>query len=165
MRKEFPIWPRARPGIGLADPYRFVQRWVSLASASFLINARPEERMSGEVRGAHEAVASSPPMSRDGRGSSWPRLSGVRVALIDDNVDTRVMVAESPQHCGAIVTMYEAGETALGALLESVPDVLICDLCMPSLDGLELMLQLRGRSTDHGGRVPLDRDHRVPRGL
>jgi CheY-like chemotaxis protein len=84
----------------------------------------------------------------------WPDLSGIHVVLIEDNVDTRIMVGETLQHCDAIVTTYESAEKAIDDLTEIVPNVLICDLSMPGLDGLEFMLRLRARRPEHGGGVP-----------
>jgi CheY-like chemotaxis protein len=87
-------------------------------------------------------------------GDRWPDLTGAHVLLIEDNDDTRIMVGETLQHCGAFVTTYRSADEALAHLTEFVPSVLICDLSMPGVDGLEFMLRLRARRPEHGGRIP-----------
>ena len=83
----------------------------------------------------------------------WPDLTGIHVVLVEDNDDTRVMVKETLQHCGALVATYSSADDALAQLSEVVPNVLVCDLSMPGLDGLEFLLRLRARPAEHGGRV------------
>ena len=52
------------------------------------------------------------------------------------------------------MTTYQSAEVALADVSASVPNVVVCDLSMPSLDGLAFMLRLRARSAAQGGRVP-----------
>src|SRR4051812_12698130 len=83
-------------------------------------------------------VASTrPPMS------PWPDLSGVHAFLIEDNEDTRAMVTQTLQHCGAVVTVYESADAAMADLGEFVPTIFICDLSMPHLNGLDFMRAMR----------------------
>ena len=107
--------------------------------------------MEEDARPLDEAATVRP---GDAQSRYWPDLSGIHVMLIEDNVDTRVMVGETLQFCGAIVTTYESAAKAMNYLSEIVPHVLICDLSMPGLDGLEFMLRLRPRRPEHGGSVP-----------
>jgi CheY-like chemotaxis protein len=84
----------------------------------------------------------------------WPDLKGVHIMLVEDNVDTRVMVDEVLRHCGAVVTTYASAETALAHLTEFMPTVFICDLSMPGVDGMQFMKRIRALAPRRGGNTP-----------
>jgi response regulator RpfG family c-di-GMP phosphodiesterase len=65
----------------------------------------------------------------------WPNLSGIHAFVIDDNEDTRLVLAETLEHCGAVVTAYASADACIADLGEVVPTVFVCDLSMPNLDG------------------------------
>jgi CheY-like chemotaxis protein len=84
----------------------------------------------------------------------WPNLTGVHVFLIEDNEDTRALVGETLEHCGAVVSVYSSADAAIADLSEFVPMIFICDLSMPGLDGLQFLRRIRELSPERGGRVP-----------
>jgi CheY-like chemotaxis protein len=86
--------------------------------------------------------------------TAWPDLAGVHVFLIEDNSDTRTMVSEVLIHCGAMVTVYQSADQAMADLGEFVPNVFICDLSMPGLDGLNFMRRMRTLPPERGSRIP-----------
>jgi CheY-like chemotaxis protein len=83
-----------------------------------------------------------PTLARAPAASPWPDLAGVHAFLVEDNEDTRVMVSQTLQHCGAVVTVYESADAA------------IADLSMPRLNGLEFMRAIRRLPPGRGGTVP-----------
>jgi len=76
------------------------------------------------------------------------------VFVIDDNEDTRQMLTETLEHCGAVVTAYASADACIADLGEVVPSVFVCDLSMPNLDGLQFMRCIRQLSSERGGHVP-----------
>jgi CheY-like chemotaxis protein len=74
-----------------------------------------------------------------------PSLDGVRVLVVDDEADTRRMVAAVLQVYGAQVTLALSASDALGILQHQEFDVLISDLGMDVQDGLSLMREVRSR--------------------
>jgi len=88
------------------------------------------------------------------RGFAWPDLTGVHAFLIEDNEDTRVLVGDTLEHCGAVVSVYSSADAAMADLPEFVPSLFICDLSMPGLDGLQFMRRMRELSPERGGEVP-----------
>jgi two-component system, OmpR family, response regulator ChvI len=68
------------------------------------------------------------------------------IALIDDdrNILTSVSIALRAE--GFLTRVYADGEAGLKALLENPPDLAVCDIKMPRLDGLELLRRLREKS-------------------
>jgi len=65
--------------------------------------------------------------------------------LVDDDRELCAMLAEYLSHEGYSVDSVHSAEAALQALEQSVPDLLVLDIMMPGMSGLELLQQLRPR--------------------
>lgn len=85
---------------------------------------------------------------------AWPDLKGIHAFLIEDNEDTRALVSETLQHCGAVVSAYTSADAAIADLAEFFPTIFICDLSMPGLDGLQFLRRMRQIPAERGGQVP-----------
>lgn len=83
-----------------------------------------------------------------------PRLSGVRVLVVDDDPDARELLSLMLQESQAIVETAASAQEALSSILRSRPHVLISDIGMPNEDGYELIRRIRGLTIDQGGRIP-----------
>ena len=81
-------------------------------------------------------------------------LSGVRALVVDDDGDTRDLLAEVLRSRGVVVTAAASVEEGLQALDREVPDILLSDIAMPDHDGFDLIRRVRERSAERGGRVP-----------
>jgi CheY-like chemotaxis protein len=81
-------------------------------------------------------------------------LHGVRVLVVDDESDTRELIARVLGECNADVMKASSAEQALAAFDQQPPDVMISDIGMPDVDGYELLKRVRARGTQHGGRTP-----------
>jgi two-component system, OmpR family, response regulator ChvI len=68
------------------------------------------------------------------------------IALIDDDRNILTSVSIALQAEGFATRVYADGETALRAILDNPPDLAVCDIKMPRLDGLELLRRLRETS-------------------
>ncbi len=79
-------------------------------------------------------------------------LSGLRVLVVDDEPDTRDVLAATLQESGALVTAVASVAEAFCALEGFAPDVLVSDIGMPEQDGYALIRQLR--ATDPGKQIP-----------
>jgi len=66
-----------------------------------------------------------------------------RVLVVDDEADARTAVAELLAHDGFEVEMAGDAFKAFGKLETFEPDVVVSDLRMPGMDGLELLERLR----------------------
>jgi CheY-like chemotaxis protein len=82
-------------------------------------------------------------------------LSGICVLVIDDDDDARATMAATLHHAGATMTSAAAGDHALDDLTQFLPDVIVCDICMPRLDGVTFIARLRERAREQGGHVPV----------
>jgi CheY-like chemotaxis protein len=87
--------------------------------------------------------------------TTLPDLSDVCVLVIDDDDDARATMAATLHYAGATMTSAAAGDHALDDLTQFLPDVIVCDLRMPRLDGAAFIAHLRARAVEHGGRIPV----------
>ena len=84
-----------------------------------------------------------------------PDLEGICVLVVDDNDDARATIAATLHFAGATMTSAAAGDHALDDLTQYRPDVIICDLRMPRVDGLTFVRRLRARAREEGGDIPV----------
>ncbi len=80
------------------------------------------------------------------------RLDGIKVLAIDDEDDALSLMREILEAAGAQVWTASSAACALELLAQSLPHVIIADIGMPAMDGLEFMRELRR------GRVPSARE-------
>ncbi len=69
----------------------------------------------------------------------------VRVLVVDDEPALRKSLARILGGKGFVVTTAEDGQAGLETLEKGLPDVLLCDLLMPRMTGLELLQQAKER--------------------
>lgn len=71
-----------------------------------------------------------------------------RLLLVDDDPSVRRSLGETLSDEGFDVRTAESAEQALSGLKDPVPDVVLTDVRMPGLDGVELLELLRERAPD-----------------
>ncbi|GAB4237859.1 MAG: sigma-54 dependent transcriptional regulator [Acidobacteriota bacterium] len=77
-----------------------------------------------------------------------PTERAVRVLLADDDRNHLRVVASQLESQGFVVIPCESGEEALSSLAEAAPDVLVTDLRMPGLGGLDLLEEVKRRAPE-----------------
>jgi PAS domain S-box-containing protein len=84
---------------------------------------------------------------------STDRLDGLNILIVDDEPDTRELLRQGLEYCGAVVRVTGSAAEALAALANEVPDIVISDIGMPGVDGYDLIRQIRSLQTEQGRRV------------
>ena len=64
--------------------------------------------------------------------------------MVDDEPDQRFLLRRTFERAGHEVTDATDGAAALRAVRESAPDLVVTDMMMPVMDGVELIRCLRG---------------------
>jgi PAS domain S-box-containing protein len=77
--------------------------------------------------------------------SGRPRLERQSVLVIEDNADTRDVLKLMLEVEGATVQTAEGGEDGLRAAERMRPDVVLCDIGLPDIDGFEVARRIRAR--------------------
>ncbi|SEH89101.1 PAS domain S-box-containing protein [Mycolicibacterium rutilum] len=94
-----------------------------------------------------EEAFDAPPVAPASRASAASAVFGAgatpRVLIADDNSDMREYVARLLRNDGYLVDAVTDGQSALDAIRADTPDMVVSDVMMPRLDGLQLVAALR----------------------
>ncbi len=82
-------------------------------------------------------------------------LSGLRVLVVDDHVDTLDMMRVALEMCGAAVVVSNSAREGLQAVVRYGPDIVLSDLAMPQEDGFWLVDQVRSLQGGATGELPV----------
>ena len=77
----------------------------------------------------------------------------MRAFVVEDDPDFRELVREVLERAGWTVDVADDGIAALSRIRRVIPDLIILDLMMPNLDGVEVLKLLR--STEVGRQIPV----------
>jgi signal transduction histidine kinase len=72
-----------------------------------------------------------------------PRLDGIRVLAVDDEPDSLGLLRTVLENAGASVRTAQSGTEAIEVLRTQQPDVLVADIGMPGMDGLQMIRAIR----------------------
>ncbi|HEU4794505.1 MAG TPA: ATP-binding protein [Pyrinomonadaceae bacterium] len=86
--------------------------------------------------------------------SEFRSLDGLRVLLVDDEVETREIISTVVQRTGAEVKSCTSAREALTELVEWRPDVILSDIGMPDEDGYSFINRVRSLPQHEGGETP-----------
>ena len=101
------------------------------------------------------AIPAAAPLPETAPAEAMVRdLSGLSVLVVDDDRDARELIARILGDCHASVRIAPSAREAFAMLREQPPDLLISDLGMPEVDGLELLTWVRQLPRDAGGLTP-----------
>ncbi|MDQ3186852.1 MAG: ATP-binding protein [Pseudomonadota bacterium] len=81
-------------------------------------------------------------------------LSGVKVLVLDDELDARELIKQILSRCQAIVTTATTASEGLELLATEKPDVIISDIGMPEKNGYQFIREVRILPAESGGRTP-----------
>jgi PAS domain S-box-containing protein len=82
--------------------------------------------------------------------SSLP-LAGIRILAVDDEPDSLEMLRFTLEEFGGVVESVTTATTVLELLPQFQPDILLCDIAMPEINGYELLQKIRQLDT---GQMP-----------
>ena len=83
-----------------------------------------------------------------------PEVSGLKILVVDDDADTCEMIRTVLARCGGVVDTATNAEIAFEIFRTKAPQIMICDIGMPEVDGYELVRRIREFERQGGKRVP-----------
>ncbi len=93
-------------------------------------------------------IANKPIVKKDAAPKkSYPDLKELcpKILLVDDNKVNRMVASEILKKAGAVITSCDSGEKALAEVAKNAFDIILMDIQMPEMDGLETTSILKER--------------------
>jgi PAS domain S-box-containing protein len=128
-------------GLGLAIVRHLVELHAGTVGAT---SAGPGQGASFSVRLPIKDSKAAIAGDELGRTAARPlQLEGVSILVVDDEADSREVLAELLRQYGAQTRTAGSAEEALSEIAHRAPQVLLSDIGMPSVDGFELVRRVR----------------------
>jgi DNA-binding NarL/FixJ family response regulator len=86
-----------------------------------------------------EGAAAFPTAGFPFHGVMAGRAAKMKILCIDDELETTALIAEDLNERGFDVVIAHDGREGLAAILRQPPDLVLCDISMPSISGFELL--------------------------
>ena len=138
---------REGTGVGLA----LVRRLCALMDGTVTAANRPTGGASFRVQLRLATTALSPVATAPSPAPN-SLASRRRILVVEDNAAARELLAEALHAAGHEVELAPTGQAALAAFAARAPDLVILDLHLPDIDGLEVARRLRAAAAP--GRGP-----------
>ena len=81
-------------------------------------------------------------------------LAGLRVVVVDDDGASLMAITAMLGSWGADIRACGSGAEAVRAIAQESPDLVLCDLYMPEMDGFDVMKRVRELPPGRGGQTP-----------
>jgi CheY-like chemotaxis protein len=81
-------------------------------------------------------------------------LKGCSIMLLEDHADSRELLIQTLQNCGADVTAFGVASDAFAALDRVRPTVIVADIALPDEDGYSFIRRVRAHSTPAIQAIP-----------
>ena len=83
------------------------------------------------------------------------RLEGIDTVAIDDDPDALEIVSSALAAAGARVRAFASPQEAVDDIRRAVPQVVLCDLAMPVMDGFGVLARIRRLDAERGTNTPV----------
>ena len=138
-------------GLGLTISSRLVE----MMGGKIWLDTQQDKGSTFGFTAVFDAVKDTPASLDAGRPVKTVSLPPLRVLLAEDNLVNRMLTARILEHDGHRLIAVHDGEQALQLLADEDFDVVLMDLEMPELNGLDATRMIREREKGSDKRVPI----------
>lgn len=92
--------------------------------------------------------------SKEFNDSEQVTLTGVKILIVDDELDARELIKCVLEDASANVITAGSAHDAFNLITQQAPDILISDIGMPDEDGYEFIRKIRTLPSEKGGKIP-----------
>ena len=139
-------------GLGLA----ICKRLVDLQGGNIWVNSEPDKGSVFTFSIEYSVPAAEPKAAEPGGASdSMKGLTGKRILVAEDNKINFFVANKFLESWGVIVTHVENGALALEEIRRQEFDLILMDLHMPVMDGIEATRIIRGSSDRKISQIPI----------
>jgi len=107
------------------------------------------------AQGAVAPLLAEAGRARPGQGAAEKSERALQVLLVEDNPVNRMLAERVLKKAGYRVTAADSGVAALSALEQDRFDMVLMDVQMPGMDGIETTLKVREREQTNGEHMPI----------
>jgi two-component system CheB/CheR fusion protein len=123
-------------GVGLT----LVRTLVRLHGGEIKLQSQEGKGSEFEIR---FPICKAPLSSSDEAVDGKPNLAGLRVLLVEDHADIRIVTGRLLKAVGCEVTQAEDGSSGLEAVSRHKPDVALIDIGLPDINGYDVARRIR----------------------
>jgi signal transduction histidine kinase len=133
-------------GIGLALARRLAAMHGGTLTASSAGDAQGTT-VTLRIPAMPAGIVASTALRETGDGVMRDRMPQLKIVLIEDNEDVGDTLVEWLQELGHHVSIARTGEQGLQLVRETAPKVVLCDLGLPGIDGVDVCRSIRSAAS------------------
>ncbi len=130
-------------------------RWRALGITTYLVKPVMPSDLHGAVLSALGVEVKKAQNAGEPHASGYHSLVGRRILVAEDHPVNRKLVTRLLEKRSVVPTLAHDGNEVLRALESDTFDLILMDVQMPGMDGLQTTRAIRQRELEQGGHVPI----------
>ncbi|MFN3648771.1 MAG: PAS domain S-box protein [Armatimonadota bacterium] len=156
VRADSRLWETPILMLSSSGRHGQADRVRDLGLANYLVKpVKQSELLDAITRSLHPMPDFSDETARASVGHAETERGGLRILLAEDNPVSRRLAVRLLEKRGHMVLPATTGREVLEILAREPVDILLLDVQMPEMDGIETVGRIRGEERGSGGHLPV----------
>lgn len=140
-------------GLGLTT----TKKLLNILNGDIQINSKPGigTKVSVKIPVKHSYDSNKPEVNTKNPDTNYETVKGLRALIVDDLPLNRTLARIMLEMKEFETIEAENGKEAVDCFSEITPDVILMDISMPVMDGIEAMVKIRELNHKHGKEIPI----------